>query len=167
MIFGGRYPVQGGTYDHHRTDQQPDSAEFSAQSDSTIGPRLGLALSPANGTATTIVAALELAPGKRSGRHNHSIEEVVLVLRGTAEMTVGEEQVRLSAGEMVLVPALAPHELSNTGSDELHTVAFFPNAAFVSVFDDVLSSVESRVLITPPPEVDATDTPVEGVETSA
>ena len=113
------------------------------------------------------MAALELAPGKRSGRHNHSIEEVVLVLRGTAEMRVGEEQVRLSAGEMVLAPALAPHELSNTGSDELHTVTFFPNAAFVSVFDDVLSSVESRVLITPPPEVDATDTPVEGVETSA
>ncbi len=145
----------------------PDSVEFSAQADSNIGPRLGLALSPGNGTATTIVAALDLAPGKRSGRHTHSIEEVVLVLRGTAEMRVGEEQVRLAAGEMVLVPALAPHELSNAGSDELHTVAFFPNAAFVSVFDDVLSPVESRVLITPPPEVDALDTPVEGVETSA
>ncbi len=146
---------------------EPDSVEFSAQADSTIGPRLGLALSPANGTATTIVAALDLAPGKRSGRHTHTIEEVVLVLGGTAEMTVGEEQVRLSAGEMVLVPALAPHELANAGSDELHTVAFFPNAAFVSVFDDVLSPVESRVLITPPPEVDAPDSPVEGVEVSA
>ena len=146
----------------------PDSVEFSAQADSTIGPRLGLALSPANGTATTIVAALDLAPGKRSGRHTHSIEEVVLVLKGTGEMTVGEEQVRLSAGEMVLVPALAPHELSNAGSEELHTVAFFPNAAFVSVvFDDVLSSVESRVLITPPPEVDAPGIPVECVETSS
>ena len=82
-------------------------------------------------------------------------------------MTVGEEQVHLSAGEMVLVPALAPHELSNAGSDDLHTVAFFPNAAFASVFDDVLSSVESRVLITPPPEVDAPDTLVEAIETSA
>jgi quercetin dioxygenase-like cupin family protein len=146
---------------------EPDSVEFSAQADSTIGPRLGLALSPANGTATTIVAALDLAPGKRSGRHTHSIEEVVLVLKGTGEMTVGEEQVRLSAGEMVLIPALAPHELSNAGSEELHTVAFFPNAAFVSVFDDVLSPVESRVLITPPPEVDAPGIPVEGVETNS
>jgi hypothetical protein len=44
--------------------------------------------------------------------------------RGTAEMTMGEEQVRLSAGEIVLVPALAPHELYNVGSDELRTVAF-------------------------------------------
>jgi quercetin dioxygenase-like cupin family protein len=146
---------------------EPDSVEFSARNDSTIGPRLGLALSPANGTATTIVAALDLAPGKRSGRHTHSIEEVVLVLRGTAEMAVGEEQVHLSAGELVLVPALTSHELSNAGSDELHTVAFFPNAAFFSVFDDVLSPVESRVLITPPPEVDAPDTPVEGVDISA
>ena len=146
---------------------EPDSVEFLAQTDPTIGPRLGLALSPANGTATTIVAALDLAPGKRSGSHTHSIKEVVLVLKGTGEMKVGEEQVHLSAGEMVLVPALAPHELSNAGSDDLHTVAFFPNAAFVSVFDDVLSPVESRVLITPPPEVDAPDTLVEAIETSA
>jgi quercetin dioxygenase-like cupin family protein len=148
---------------------KPESVEFSAQAEPTIGPRLGLALSPTNGTATTVVAALDLAPGKRSGRHIHSIEEVVLVLRGTAEMMVGEEKAHLSAGEMVLVPALAPHELSNVGSDELHTVAFFPNAAFVSVFDNVLSPVESRVLITPPPEVDADpDTPVvEVVKTSA
>ncbi len=43
---------------------EPDSVEFSAQADSTIGPRLGLALSPANGTATTMVAALDLAPGR-------------------------------------------------------------------------------------------------------
>jgi hypothetical protein len=35
------------------------------------------------------------------------------------------------------------------------------------VFDDVLSPVESRVLITPPPEVDALGIPVEGVETSS
>lgn len=101
------------------------------------------------------MAALDLTPGKRSGRHTYSIEEVVLILRGTAEMMVGEEKAYLSAGEMVLVSALAPRELSNAGSDELHTVALFPNAAFVSVFDNALSPVESRVLITPPPEVDA------------
>ena len=57
-------------------------------------------------------------------------------------------------GEMVLVPALAPHDLANAGSDELRTLAFLPNAAFVSVFDDILSPVESRVLIAPPPETD-------------
>jgi mannose-6-phosphate isomerase-like protein (cupin superfamily) len=145
----------------------PDSVEFFAQADSTIRPRLGLAISTANGAVTTIVAALDLAPGKRSGRHTHSVEEVVLVLEGTAAMTVNDEQVRLSPGEMVLVPALAHHELANAGSDELRTVAFFPNAALVSVFDDVLSPVESRVLVTPPPEADSTDTLVEAVETSA
>jgi hypothetical protein len=95
------------------------------------------------------VAALDLAPGKRSGRHTHSIEEVLLALGGTAEMTVGDEKARLSAGEMVLVPALAPHGLAHAGSDELRTVALFPNTAFVSMFDDIISLVESRVLITP------------------
>jgi oxalate decarboxylase/phosphoglucose isomerase-like protein (cupin superfamily) len=73
-------------------------------------------------------------------------------------MTVNDEQVRLSAGEMVLVPALAPHNLANAGSDELRTVAFFPNAALVSVFDDILSRVQSRVLITPPPDEAGGDT---------
>ncbi len=145
----------------------PDSVEFFAQADPTIRPRLGLAISMANGSVTTIVAALDLAPGKRSGRHTHSVEEVVLVLEVTATMTVNDEQVRLSPGEMVLVPALAHHELANAGSDELRTVAFFPNAALVSVFDDVLSPVESRVLVTPPPPDEApTDIPVVIAETS-
>ncbi|MDQ4043482.1 MAG: cupin domain-containing protein [Actinomycetota bacterium] len=146
---------------------EPDYVEFSAQADPAIGPRLSLAISTANGAATTIVAALDLAPGKRSGRHTHSVEEVVLVLKGTAEMTVGDEQVRLSVGEMVLVPALAPHELSNAGSEELRTVAFFPNAAFVSIFDEILSPVGSRVLITPPPDADSAGIPIETAETSA
>ena len=145
----------------------PNSVEFFAQAGHTIRPRLGLAISTANGAVTTIVAALDLAPGKRSGRHTHSVEEVVLVLEGMATMTVNDEQVRLSPGEMVLVPALAHHELANAGSDELRTVAFFPNAALVSVFDDVLSPVESRVLVTPPPEASPTDTLVEAIENSA
>ena len=142
----------------------PDSVEFFAQADPTIRPRLGLAISTANGAVTTIVAALDLAPGKRSGRHTHSVEEVVLVLEGMATMTVNDEQVRLSPGEMVLVPALAHHELANAGSDELRTVAFFPNAALVSVFDDVLSPVESRVLVTPPPDEAPADIPVDIAE---
>ena len=146
---------------------EPDSVEFSAQADPTIASRLSLAISRANGAVTTIVAALDLAPGKRSGRHTHSVEEVVLVLGGTAKMTVNDEQVRLSPGEMVLVPALAHHELANAGSDELRTVAFFPNAALVSVFDDVLSPVESRVLVTPPPDEAPTDIPVDIAETGA
>jgi hypothetical protein len=54
---------------------EPDYVEFSAQADPTMCPRMGIALSPANETATTIVAALDLAPGKRSGRHTHTIEE--------------------------------------------------------------------------------------------
>src|SRR3712207_4630918 len=145
----------------------PDSVEFFAQADPTIRPRLGLAISTANGAVTTIVAALDLAPDKRSGRHTHSVEEVVLVLEGTATMTVNDEQVRLSPGEMVLVPALVHHELANAGSDELRTVAFFPNAALVSVFDDVLSPVESRVLVTPPPDEAPTDIPVDIAEASA
>jgi quercetin dioxygenase-like cupin family protein len=144
----------------------PDSVEFFAQADPTIRPRLGLAISTANGAVTTIVAGLDLAPGKRSGRHTHSVEEVVLVLEGSATMTVNDEQVRLSPGEMVLVPALAYHELANAGSDELRTVAFFPNAALVSVFDDVLSPVESRVLVTPPPDEAPMDIPVDIAETS-
>jgi hypothetical protein len=30
-------------------------------------------------------------------------------------MTVGDEKVRLCAAEMILVPALAPHDLANAG----------------------------------------------------
>lgn len=131
--------------------------------DAAIGARLGLALSPFDGATNSVVAALDLDPGKRSGRHTHSIEEVILVLAGTAGMTVGDEPARLSVGDVVLVPARVPHEIANVGSGELRTVAFFPNAAVVSVFDEVLSPVESRVLVVPPPDEGPADAPAEGV----
>lgn len=74
----------------------------------------------------------------------------MLVVEGEAEVTVGDERSRLSVGEMVLIPGLAPHELANDGAGELRTVIFFPNAALVSVFDEPLAPVGSRVLVTPP-----------------
>lgn len=66
-----------------------------------------MALSPFDGATNSVVAALDLDPGKRSGRHAHSIEEVILVLAGTAEMAVGDEQARLSVGDVVLVTGAA------------------------------------------------------------
>jgi quercetin dioxygenase-like cupin family protein len=142
---------------------EPTLVEFSAAADPAIGPKLGLALSSIQGAATTIVASLEFDPGKRSGRHTHSVEEVVLVVEGEAEVTVGDERSRLSVGEMVLIPGLAPHEVANAGAGELRTVIFFPNAALVSVFDEPLAPVGSRVLVTPPPDEAPADPLAEAV----
>ena len=66
-----------------------------------------------NGTKSTAVVYFELEPGYRLGTHTDSAEEILLILQGEAEVSLGDEQGRLSAGEMALVPAMVPHGLRN------------------------------------------------------
>jgi mannose-6-phosphate isomerase-like protein (cupin superfamily) len=42
-------------------------------------------------------------------------EEVVLMFDGEAEVTAGDERMRLAAGGIALVPATVPHDLRDAG----------------------------------------------------
>jgi mannose-6-phosphate isomerase-like protein (cupin superfamily) len=55
-------------------------------------------LSSATGTASTAVVYMELEPGAELPSHTDSAEELLLVLDGSAEATVGDEEGRLEAG---------------------------------------------------------------------
>ena len=54
------------------------------------------------GTKSTAVVYFEIEPGHRLATHTDSAEEILLVLEGTAEVTLGDERGRLSAGEMAV-----------------------------------------------------------------
>jgi mannose-6-phosphate isomerase-like protein (cupin superfamily) len=43
------------------------------------------------------------------------LEEVVLVADGEAEVEAADERLRLQAGAVALVPAMAPHDMHNVG----------------------------------------------------
>ncbi len=63
---------------------------------------------------------------------------------------MGDEQGRLSAGEMALVPAMVPHGLRNAGDETVRVVGFFSSNVVVSTFDQPMMPFDQRVVGTPP-----------------
>ena len=103
-----------------------------------------------NGTKNTAVVYFELEPGHRLGTHTDSAEEILLILEGTAEVSLGDEQGRVSAGEIALVPAMVPHGLRNVGDETVRVVGFFSSNVVVSTFDQPVMPFGQRVVGTPP-----------------
>ncbi len=102
------------------------------------------------GTKSTAVVYFEVEPGHRLATHTDSAEEILLVLEGEAEVSLGEERARLSAGEIALVPAMLPHGLRNSGEETVKVVGFFSSNVVVSTFDRPVMPFGQRVVGTPP-----------------
>lgn len=103
-----------------------------------------------NGTKNTAVVYFELEPGHRLGTHTDSAEEILLILEGTAEVSLGDEQGRVLAGEIALVPAMVPHGLRNVSDETVRVVGFFSSNVVVSTFDQPVMPFNQRVIGTPP-----------------
>ncbi len=101
------------------------------------------------GAANSSVVYGEIEPGDHLGIHQDSSEEVLLVLEGTADATVGDETGRLSAGQLAVVAALVPHGLANVGDRKLRYLGFFPSATSVAIFDQPLLPANERVVGSP------------------
>jgi quercetin dioxygenase-like cupin family protein len=120
--------------------------EYWCDADPKLRGRLDLPMHTGNGAASSAVIYFEHEPGDHHGRHTDSAEEVVLVLEGEAQVTAGDEDMRLSAGAFALVPAMVQHDISNVGQGRLRVVGFFSSAAVVSRFDEELAPFGTRVL---------------------
>jgi mannose-6-phosphate isomerase-like protein (cupin superfamily) len=69
-----------------------------------------------------------LPPGQSIAPHYHTdFEEIYYVLSGYGIMTIGEEQKEISRGDVVYIPAIAPHALLNTGSVPLRFITVTVN----------------------------------------
>jgi quercetin dioxygenase-like cupin family protein len=102
------------------------------------------------GTKNTAVVYFEIEPGYRLGTHTDSAEEILLILEGEAEVSLGDEQGRLSAGEIAVVPAMVPHGLRNVGDGRVRVAGFFSSNVIVSTFDQPMMSFGQRIVGTPP-----------------
>jgi quercetin dioxygenase-like cupin family protein len=59
-------------------------------------------------------------PGQSTVMHAHPREEeAIYVLQGTANMSIGGEEVVVPAGAIVKFPAAVPHDVRNLGRDRL------------------------------------------------
>jgi len=66
-----------------------------------------------------------MAPGAATPPHRHRCEEVVLVTRGGGELHIDGTVQRFAAGQTLLIPPDANHQIFNTGDGPLDTTAVF------------------------------------------
>jgi len=98
------------------------------------------------GTEQLGVVYFEVEPGNILGTHTDSQDEIVVLLSGSGEGTVGDETGRLEAGGLVYIPAMVPHGFLNTGTETLRCVGIFAGAGVVSTFEHALQPMGLRVL---------------------
>jgi quercetin dioxygenase-like cupin family protein len=109
--------------------------EARGQNQPAIQAHATFPLAGALGSENSALVYFELEPGKRLGRHTDSVEEILLILAGTVEVSVGEEQGRLSQGQLALVPTMALHDLRNVGQETARVLGFFGSPNFVATFE--------------------------------
>ncbi len=127
-----------------------ESMEVWYENDPTMRARVNFPFFLGTGNKSTAVVYFEIEPGNRLGTHTDSAEEIILILAGTAEVSLGAEQGQISAGEMALVPAMAQHGLRNVGDETVRVAGFFPSNVLVSTFDQPMMPFGQRVVGTPP-----------------
>jgi mannose-6-phosphate isomerase-like protein (cupin superfamily) len=99
------------------------------------------------GNASTATVYLELEPGMHAGMHRDSSEELLLILEGEGEATVGDETAVAEAGEMVTVPAMEPHDIRNVGAGVLRVLGFFSAPTLIATFDEPVAPGGPQVFV--------------------
>ncbi len=117
--------------------------------------------SAATGTKSTSAVYFEVEPGNYLPTHTDSSEELILIFEGEAEVTVGDEQARASAGDVALVPPMVPHSLRNVGEGKARVIGFFSGSTSMATFEKPLVPLDGppegpppfgeRTLTIPPP----------------
>lgn len=94
------------------------------QGTATAGRHFLLGATPAVGcnSATQFVG---LIPPGRAPDHFHRYDEVIYVLEGEGELSIGGDRVPLRPGSCVHLPRTLVHCLANTGSSELRVLGVF------------------------------------------
>jgi len=90
------------------------------------GVKKRVLISEADGAPNFIMRQFTIAPEGHTPYHKHSWEHEVYVLSGTGEARTGENVVRLSPGNVVLVLPDEEHNFTNTGKEPLNFLCIIP-----------------------------------------
>lgn len=100
------------------------------------GVRTRLIVAAANGARQLCQFEQWCDPGCGAPPHIHAVEEVLTVLAGSADVTVGDDTRRIGAGQSALVPAGVRHGFRNAGTDTLHVLATLASPIFEAAFEN-------------------------------
>ena len=81
------------------------------------------------------LGVVEIAPGESNQRHMHDCEEVLYLIAGELEHAIGDEWVRLRAGDAIRIPKGTPHQARNVGGSTARMVVAYdsPRRGFTPV----------------------------------
>jgi quercetin dioxygenase-like cupin family protein len=88
---------------------------------------------PSLGTQEHIVCRARSDAGRRGRAHSHDREEILLVTAGSATAVLGEDEVEVLAGDVVVIPAGTLHTFL-AGSDGFECLTVEPRG--IRFFDD-------------------------------
>ena len=99
------------------------------------------------GAKETAVVYFEVEPGEYLPTHTDSAEEVLYIVAGEGEAHVGDERGRVRAGDLAVIPSMAPHGIANTGEETLKVVGFFCDSHIESTFVEPLQPMDRASLL--------------------
>ena len=73
---------------------------------------------------------VDAEPGRGPSLHTHPYDEVLIIQEGRARATVGGETLDVGPGDIVLIPAGAPHGFTNTGEGQLRQIDIHVSSHF-------------------------------------
>lgn len=108
--------------------QVVDRSQWADKADAWSGEWQG----EAHGSEVSVifVAYEKLGIGPRL--HTHPYSETFIVRSGRALFTLGEEQIEVTAGQIVVAPANVPHKFVNLGPGPLEQIDIHANPTFVT-----------------------------------
>jgi mannose-6-phosphate isomerase-like protein (cupin superfamily) len=83
-------------------------------------------------TVKSQAAIMIIAPGDREGgpRNRHTSDQWLFVIGGRGSATVGDEEVALAPGVIVLIEAGETHEVRADAGDQLRTINIYAPSAY-------------------------------------
>ena len=64
--------------------------------------------------------------------HRHPYAETIVVRCGTGRFTLGDRQIELTAGHILVIPPHTPHKFSNAGTEPLETIDIHESGSFIT-----------------------------------
>ena len=121
--------------------------EVSSELDPTRHVRVGFPHHSLTGNASTATVYFELEPGMHVGLHRDSAEELLVILEGEGEATVGDETALAGTGVIVTVPAMELHDIRNVGDRPLRVLGLFSSATVVATFEEAVGPGGPQVFV--------------------
>jgi mannose-6-phosphate isomerase-like protein (cupin superfamily) len=124
-----------------------ETMEIASALDPARRLRVAFPISSATGTAASASVYFELDSGTHVGVHTDSSEELLVILEGAGEGLVGDERARVRAGQVVVVPAMVRHDITNTGEGPLRVLGTFAGSTVVAAFEEPLAPGGPQVFV--------------------